>query len=236
MDLFKIGFIPIGGKKEEKTFEILVVLSKTVVKCVEKFRDGVNEFSKNNLEKGREILSEVEKLESEADEHNFKFKSRLGGGAFLPTYRGDLSKLSESIDDIADVAERSIREINRRPRVFEDLKKAEKKNEKAEFLRLGLVDLAEKAVKSTRALDKATSVLMKNMDEAAKRAEGIHKREQESDRKENELAMELYKHEDLLNPITVMQIKELIKSFGQISDAAEDSGNILSAMVYSIKA
>jgi hypothetical protein len=235
MSFFQIALLPIGGKREKKTFETLKNLSNTVVKSVKKFREGVSAYSELNFEKGEKILGEVDDLESEADKYGYQFESELGGGAFLPAFRGDLSKLAESIDDIADTAEESIREIYRRPRTFEDLAEAEKKDEEVKRIRSGLVELAEKSVGSAEALDRAVSVLMENMDEAAEIAEEVHRREHESDEKENEIAIYLFKKEKLLNPVTVMQIRGLINRFGAISDAAESSGDTLSAMTNALK-
>lgn len=234
--VLEITLLPIGGDREKKTFETLKNLSKSVVGSVRKFEEGVTAYSEQKFDEGKDLLIEVDELESEADEYGLKFESELGGGAFLPAFRGDLSRLAESIDDIADMAEESIREIYRRPKVFEDLAEAEEKNEEVKSIRVGLVDLASKAVASAETADKAVAMLMEDMDEAAERAEEVHRRERESDVKEDELAVELYKHEDLLSPITVMQIRGLIERFGAISDAAETSGDILSAMTNALKA
>lgn len=231
-----IYLLPIGGKREKKTFGTLKDLSDTVVETVDRFKDGVTAYSERKFDEGENLLAEVDELESEADNYVSKFESELGEGAFLPTFRGDLSRLAESIDNISDTAEDSIREIYRRPKIFDDLAEAEEKNEGVESIRTGLVNLAGKAVVSARSLDRAVSVLMEDMSEAGKRAEEVHRCEGESDEKEDEIARNLYKYEDLLNPITVMQIKELIEKFGAISDSAETSGDILSAMVFALKA
>ncbi len=236
MDFLKIGFLPVGGKKEKETYETLKEHSKSVVECVEKFEEGITAYSEQDYEKGEELLQEVDKLESKADKKGYEFEVALRKGAFLPAFRGDLSKLSETIDDIADTAEESIREIYRRPKVFEDLAEAEKENGDAESLRLGLVELASTAVSAARTTDKAISILMEDMDEAAEIAEEIHRVEHDADAKEDEIAIALYKHEDLLSPVTIMQMRLLIDKFGDIADAAEDSGDIISAMTFSLKA
>lgn len=235
MKFLGISLLPIGGNKEKKTFQTLTELSKTVVKCAEKFREGVQAYSNQNIEEGEKLLFEVDEIESEADIYCFQFESKLGEGAFLPVFRGDLSRLAESIDDTADMAEESIREIHRRTKLFDDLSQAEKENEKVASIRTGLVKLAGKAVESARVLDETVSTLTENMDKAAEKAEEIHSKEKDSDDKEDELAVELHKYEELLDPISVMQVRGLIDRFGAISDAAEASGDIISAMVYALK-
>lgn len=236
MRYLAVSLLPVGGEREKKTFETLKKLSESVVDSVEKFERGVTAYSEGEFDRGNDLLIEVDELESEADEYGFKFESMLGGGAFLPAFRGDLSRLAESIDDIADMAEESLREIYRRPRVFEVLREAEKEDEEVKSLRIGLVELAGKAVASAKSLDEAVSILMEDMDDAAKKAEEVHRKERDSDIKEDELAKHLYQYEDLLDPVTVLQIRRLIDDFGDISDSAEASGDILSAMTESLKA
>lgn len=236
MSIFEIGLLPIGGSKEKETFKTLKGLSESVVRCVKKFKESVEAYSELEFERGEELLKEVDELESEADEYGFRFESELGDGAFLPTFRGDLSRLAESIDDTADLAEESIREIHRRPKVFEKLAEAEEENEEIKIIRKGLVELAEIAVKSALVQDKAIDLLKKDMKEAAEKAEEIHRQERISDEKEDELALKLYDFEELLDPISVMQIRRLIDTFGAISNSAEASGDILSAMISALRA
>lgn len=236
MKFLEVSLLPIGGSKEKETFGILKELSKTVVDSVVKFEEGVKAYSSQDFERGEEVLKEVDKIESEADEYGLNFEMKLGRGAFLPAFRGDLSRLSEAIDDVADSAEESIREIYRRPKVFKKLAKAEKENKEVKSIREGLVDLANKAVASAKSLDDAASLLMEDMEKAAEKAEEIHRRERDSDIKEDELATNLYEHEALLDPISVMQIRRLIDRFGDISNAAEASGNIITAMTEALRA
>lgn len=235
MKFFLVNLLPVGGSKEKESFGILKNLSGNVVETVRKFRDGVRAYSELKYEEGESILKTVDELESEADKSGLEFESKLGDGAFLPAFRGDLSRLAESIDDTADMAEESIREIHRRPKIFEYLADAEKENEDIKSIRTGLVELAEKGVESAEAQDEAISSLMENMDRALEKAEEIHRRERESDVKEDDLAVKLHEHEDYLDPLTVMQTRGLIDRFGAISDSAETSGDILSAMVHALK-
>lgn len=236
MKYLAVSLLPFGGKREKKTFKTLKDLSSSVVASVVKFEEGVTAYSEQDFEEGGDLLIEVDELESEADKHGFKFESMLGGGAFLPAFRGDLSRLAESIDDIADMAEESLREIYRRPKVFEVLAEAEKEDEEVKSIRTGLVELAGKSVASVQSLDEAVSILMDDMDAAAEKAEEVHRKERDSDIKEDDIAKELYRHEDLLDPVTVLQVRRLIDDFGSISDSAESSGDILSAMTESLKA
>jgi len=235
LGFLEIALLPIGGGKEKEAFKILDNLSNNVLRNVEKFREAAEAYTEGDIEKGDKLFVEVDKIESEADKDGLKFEYKLGEGAFLPSFRGNLSRLAESIDDTADQATDALKEIHRRPKLFEELKEAEQKDENAKVLRQGLVDIAEKAVESTQTQKKAVSVLIDDMDEAIEKAEEIHLKERDSDKIEDKLAKDLYKYEELLNPITVMQMRELISRFGGVSDSAETSGDIISSMVHALK-
>ncbi|MBS3815202.1 MAG: DUF47 domain-containing protein [Hadesarchaea archaeon] len=236
MRFLEIALLPIGGGKEKSAFANFKKHSKSVVATVKKFEDAMKAYADQDYEKGEELLVKVDELESKADKLGWKFESGLGAGAFLPAFRGHLSRLSERVDDVADSAEESIRCVYLRPKLFEDLSKAEEKDEEVSKIKEKLVELASKSVNCAVALDKAVSLLMEDMEEAADMAEEIHRCERKSDMAEEELLKELYKHEELLPPLTVMQIKDLIESIAGISDTAEGAGDILSAMIVAMKA
>lgn len=236
LEIFDIALLPIGGGKEKEAFQTLKKHSEIVVDSVEKFKDAIEAYSKGELDEGNNLLHEIDQLESKADKIGEKFEASLGSGAFLPAFRGDLSRLGERVDDVVDMADEGIKEIHLRPRLFEELAEAEEENADVKAIRVGLVDLADKAVDSSKALDAGISVLMENMDVAALRAEEIHRREADSDEAEEELLRNLYKYENLLSPVTVIQIKAAVEQIGGISDVAEDAGDIISAMCVALKA
>lgn len=235
LEFLGITLLPVGGGKEKSVFEDFKKHSEAVVVTVRKFEEVIAAYSEEKYEKGEELRKEVDKLESKADRLGAKFEAGLSLGAFLPAFRGDLSRLSEKIDDVADMAEEAIRCVYLRPRVFEDLRKAERRNDEVKAIRVGLVELASKSVDCAGILHDTVSILMEDMDKAVEKAEEIHRHEGKSDIAEEKLIQELYKFEDLLPLLTVMQIKELIEMTAEISDTAEDAGDILSAMCVALK-
>jgi predicted phosphate transport protein (TIGR00153 family) len=236
LHVFGISLLPVGGKKEKAAFKTIKRHATAVAQTVEKFEEAFVAYSEQKFRKGETLAWEVDQLETKADRTRVKFETELGAGAFLPAFRGELARLSERLDDVADMAEDAIRGIRLRPRIFEVLTEAEKKKKGARAIRIGLVELTGKAVNTARALKTAIDTLLKDMDAAAKKAIEVDKFERESDIMEEELLKELYRYEKLICPVTVMQIKDTIEAIGEISNAAEDAGDILSAMVYSFKA
>lgn len=231
-----VGFLPIGGKREKAAFDTLKRHAAVVTNTVKKFKETMAAFSEQKFDKAEKLAQEVDQLESKADKTRVKFEAELGAGAFLPVFRGDLARLSERLDDVADMAEEAIRGIKLRPKLFDVLVKAEKKDKKAEAIRVGLVELAGKAVETARALEASIDLFLKDMDAAAKKTVEVDRFERESDTLEEKILKDVYRYEKLLCPITVMQIKDLIQQIGDISNSAEDAGDILSAMCYSLKA
>lgn len=230
-----MGLLSIGAKREKAAFETLKHHASAMVNSVKKFQETMLAFSERKFKEAEMLAQEVDQLESKADRIRARFESELGAGAFLPVFRGDLARLSERLDDVADVAEEAIRGIKLRPKLFEILARAEKKDRKAESIRIGLVELAGRAVKTAQALKESIDVFLEDMDAAIKKTVEVDKFERESDILEEKILQDLYRHEKLLCPITVMQIKDTIEQIGDISNNAEDAGDILSAMCYSLK-
>ncbi len=231
-----VSLLSIGAKKEKAAFETLKRHAAVVVNSVKKFREAMEAFSERKFEEAEKLAQEVDQLESKADGIRVKFESELGAGAFLPVFRGDLARLSERLDDVADMAEEAILGIKLRPKLFDILARAEKKDKKAEGIRIGLVELAGKAVETAQALKESIGVFLEDMDMAVKKTVEVDRFERESDILEEKILKDLYRYEKLLCPITVMQVKSTIEQIGDISNNAEDAGDILSAMCYSLKA
>lgn len=233
---FGFTILPIGGSREKTAFHTLKDHAEAVIDCVKKLRDAITAYAEGKIDKAEKLVELIDQKESEADGIQSKFQSMLGSGAFLPAFRGDLSRLSEDVDDVADMAEEAIRVVYLRPNIFEKLAEAEKKNEEAKAIRLSLEDLTSKAVASAEALKATISILLKDMDACTVMAEDIHRCEGESDAVEEKLLKNLYEYEDLLDPISVMQLRDLIEQIGAISNEAEDAGDRISAMCVALRA
>lgn len=235
LKILDIALISSLGGEEEKAYQKLKDLSNTVENSVEIFKKATKAYSDLDYERGGRLQSELDKLESKADQLGYEFKQRLGEGVFLPNFRRDLSHLAESVDDIADMANHSIMEISHRPELFEEIRNTEEENPEMKEIRKGLIEISDLALKSTSTLNEAVSVLLENMDEASEIVEEVHRQEKKSDDKEHQIIGIIYGNSDLLKPVSLIQIRKVIESFGGISDAAEKSGDRISSMVSALK-
>lgn len=235
-EIFGVTILPIGGRREKTAFHTLKEHSEIVVDCVKKLKDAITAYAEGRIDEAEKFVDLIDQKESEADKIQTKFQSMLGAGAFLPAFRGDLSRLSEDVDDVADMAEEAVRVVYLRPKIFDELAEAEKKDDGVKAIRLGLEDLTSKAVTSTEALRDTISILLEDMDACTVMAKEIHRCENDSDTAEEKLLKNLYEFEGLLDPISVMQVRKLIEQVGAISDEAEDSGDRVSAMCVALRA
>lgn len=231
------GLSPIGGGREKETLNVLIRNSKAVVDVVKKFEEMIIAlFSKRDIKKAEALGRAITDLESKADEGRRKFARSLSGGAFLPAFRGDLARLAERIDGVADTAEEVTRGILLRKKFLDALLKAERKRKKAEGIRKGLVRMGRLATQAAEALESSIKALASNVDLANAKVAEIEKIEHESDMVEQSLLAEVYEYEKLLDPVSVFQLNNIIRGIGDISDRAEDAGDVISIVSYSIKA
>ncbi len=232
-----IGISPIGGGKEKEALEILRKNAKDVVNIVKKFEEMMGAlFSERNFKKAETLGRQVTELETKADKGRRKFASSLGEGAFLPTFRGDLARLAEELDNVADTAEGVTRAILLREKLLDALLKAEKKQKKAKAIREGLIKMAGLATQTAEALRGSIDSLVSNIDVAKAKIEEVEELEHKTDLVEQSLLGEMYLYEKVLDPVSVIQLGILIRGIGDISDRAEDVGDILSIIRYTFRA
>lgn len=232
-----IGISPIGGGKEREALDILRNNAKSVVATVKKFEDMITAlFSERDMKKAQALGRQVTQLETKADEGRRKFTCNLGKGAFLPTFRGDLARLAEELDNVADTAEGVTRALLLRERLLDALSKAEKKQKKAKVIRESLVKMARLATQTTESLQGAIDLLVKNIDATKAKIDEVEKLEHESDLVEQSLLGELYEYEKVLDPVSMFQLSYLIRGIGDISDRAENVGDVISIVAYTFRA
>lgn len=231
-----IGLLPIGSKKEKEAFSLLKRNAREVLDVVKKFEDMIiASFSERDIAKTEALGRKISDLETNADKSRRKFTYALHKGAFLPVFRGDLARLAERLDDVADAAEEAMRVILLREKLFTALTNAEKKRKSAKVVREGLVKMAGLATKTVEALKSAVDMIMSDVDAANEKANEVEELEHESDIIEQGLINDLYEHEKLLDPISIMQLKEIIGGIGSISDRAEDASDVITIISYSFK-
>lgn len=236
-EILAITISPIGGEREKETLAVLQRNAKRITEVVKKFEDVITALlSERDIKKAQRLSKEVSELETKADAGRRKFASGLSQGAFLPAFRGDLARLAERVDAVADVAEGVARAFLLREKLLSALLKAERRQAKAKDLRTGLVKMAKLATQTAEALEASIRALVTNIDVALAKAKEVERLEHESDMVEQALLADVYEYEKLLDPVSVLMLNELIRGVGDISDRAEDAVDVLEILSYMFKA
>jgi hypothetical protein len=224
------------GGKEKEAFNLLKQNAEEVLNVVKKLEDVISAFfSEHDIHKAQKLGRKLGDIETKADKDRRKFTSALHEGAFLPVFRGDLAKLAEKLDDVADAAEEAMRAILLREKLLSAISKLERKRKSAKVIREGLIKMAKVTTKSVEALRNSIDAMMSNVDAANEKAQEVEELEHEVDIREQGLISDLYAYEKLLDPISVVQLKEIISRVGSVSDQAEDAADMISILSYGFK-
>jgi predicted phosphate transport protein (TIGR00153 family) len=233
-EALSISFTALGGGREKEAVKIMKQHVAIVLDVVKKLEELTKAFQKWDVKKLEALEAELDQLETKADGVRRKFEASLVEGAFLPAYRSDFSALAERIDDVADMAQEAARAFVWRGVFCDIIAKACKKKPGAREIAEGFVKIAQKAVDATTALKEAVGALMSNVEVARANANKVELAEHESDLLEEKLIKQLYTHERLFDPVSIMQIKDIVEKMGAVSNRAEDASDLISIISYVI--
>jgi predicted phosphate transport protein (TIGR00153 family) len=186
-------------------------------------------FIERDLGRAEALGKKIAGLESQADEARRKFIQKLYDGAFLPAIRGDLVELAERMDKVAD----AIEETSKCMLLREDL--LQKLGKRAKQVGEALRKVAGKSKEVVDSLVEAVNLLFVDINQVVSKVDEIQKLEHESDLLETEFTASLTELEKKLDPLSVIQLEELVRKLGSISDAAEDTGDVLLRLISGLK-
>lgn len=236
-EILAVAFAPLGGKRERESFDILKRNAREVTEVVRQFEKVVVAFfSERDLEKAKVLGRELSTIETKADKGRRDFMRMLHEGAFLPAFRADFARLAERLDNVADTAEGAARAIVLREKLFAVLTKAERRSAKLKGWSRRFLQMARLTTETVETLQASVEALATNVNDAMKRANDVDKLEHEVDIIEQGLLGELYAYERFLDPVSVLQLAEIIRRFGNITDRAEDASDAIAIVAYTIRA
>jgi len=236
-DILMVAFASVGGKKEREALEVLKQNASSIADVVKKFEDLIKAFFlEHDLEKASRYGKELSTLETEADNGRRKFMRILHEGAFLPTFRGDLARLADRLDRIADTTEGAARAILQRKKLTKAFLEAERKNPKVKEFASSLVKMADLTTKTVLALRDSVSMLTTDIDKALKKSQSVNRLEHQIDEMEAWVFEEMYEHERYFDPLSVVQLSDVLHRFENISDRAEDASDLIEIIAYTFRA
>jgi len=198
----------IFGKKEEKIIELIKNHLDLVEKTIESLRDYLEMYFSDG-EKATVIYEKIQTLESDADRIRRKVETDMYSGAFLPNFRGDLLGLIESVDKIANKAEFVADLIElQHPVIPNELKD-------------GVLRQIDLSLETFRMLKRSIEFLFEDLQKAGEYVILTEKREHEEDEVERGNIKKLFELD--IERCAKLELKEIIRSIGDIADRAEDS-------------
>ncbi|CAD5245102.1 TIGR00153 family protein [Thermococcus camini] len=204
--------MPIFGGKESSVFEAIDKHLEVVGESLVAFRELVDAYLNDDLERARAFEREVDQLESKADTLRRGIETMLYEGAFLPANRGDYVRLSELIDQVADAAESAAHTlILAKPKVPKELR--------AEILRL-----VESAVETYGVLVQAVNAMNSDVDRAIELAKAVEDAEEIADEVEYDVKGKVFESETITTYAKLIW-NQILTKIGDIADRAEDASD-----------
>jgi predicted phosphate transport protein (TIGR00153 family) len=236
-DISPIAAVHLGGKREREALEVLRKNADLVAGIVRKFGGLVTVFfSEHDTGKAETIGREISKMETEADRGRREFMRVLHEGAFLPAFRGDLARLADRLDRVADTAEGAMRTMLLREKIVRTLRAAERRSPKVKDFSARLQKMAELTIRTADTLKEAIGMLTTDIDSALKKVRDVNELEHEVDMVQQALLKDLYECERYFDPVSVMQLTDILERFENISDRAEDASDVIEIIAYTFRA
>ena len=237
MSILAIAFAPLVGKRERESFDILKRNAKEVTEVVRQFEKVIAAFfSEHDFGKAKALGKELSSLETKADEGRREFMRMLYEGAFLPVLRGDLARLAERLDTVADTAEGAMRAIVLREKLSAALGEAKRLSAKVKEWIDSFLRMAKLTIEVIENLQASVEALATDIDVAMRKANDVDKLEHEVDLIEEGLLHELYTYEKFLDPVSILQLADIVRRSGNVSDRAEDTSDAIAIVAYTLRA
>ncbi|MBW2202511.1 MAG: DUF47 domain-containing protein [Deltaproteobacteria bacterium] len=110
-------------KKEKEVIELIEKHADKVEECVSTSLSTLQAYLNGDIASAKKLARETDNLETQADLIRHHVRDKLYGGAYMPLLREDVYKLVESLDRVANAAEKCCDAfLNQRPVVPELLK------------------------------------------------------------------------------------------------------------------
>ena len=218
----------IGELFGKSPFRPLVEHAKKVNECVKLVRPLLEACVREDWEGIHRLQDAVTKLEYEADVVKHAIRDNLPRRYFLPVSREDLDRYLHSQDEIADSAQDfAVVLILRNTKVHPELVQ-----EFTDFVdQIVLVSETLTGAAQEMELLAETSFGGAEADSVLKKISGLGEGEWKADRMQRKLGQHIYRLEKELDPITISFYEKMLRSLSGIANAAENTGDILRAMI-----
>jgi predicted phosphate transport protein (TIGR00153 family) len=110
-------------KKEKEVIDLIEQHAAKMEACLSTAIETLQTYLEDDIAKAKNLARRTDALESEADLIRLQIRDRLYSGAYMPVLREDIYKLVESLDRVANAAEKCCDTfINQRPEIPAELR------------------------------------------------------------------------------------------------------------------
>jgi predicted phosphate transport protein (TIGR00153 family) len=205
-----------GREREEQVLARMVDFADQVVVIVEKLQDVVEKFTAQRYEELATAATELDQLESRADDAKEAILDQVCLGGVFPIHRADLARLVSSMDNIANLAAGAADRFS--------VRKFALPKEMTEQL----VALAKVDVEATHTLREAVVAMGKDLQQAIKLAGRVDKIESRAD----DLYASMYRtmFDMDIDFKAFHQLKSILDRLENIADRCNDNAELLRHM------
>lgn len=203
-------------------FKPLVEHAKSVLECIELINPVIDAWFAEKWDEIENLKTKISDKEKEADEKKIDIRQRLPKSIFFPVPRGDLMRILNNQDDIADTAEDlCVLLTMRKTKIPREIK-----NDVRQLAQKG-IDACRIILKATEELDilleaSFTGPEAKKIIEIADTAGKI---EYEADLIAQKALKKLFQMEEKLDMITIFFCMTIFKTLGNLANYAENCGD-----------
>ncbi len=110
-------------KKEKEVIDLIEQHAAKMEACLSTAIETLLTYLEDDIAKAKTLARRTDALESEADLIRLQIRDRLYSGAYMPVLREDIYKLVESLDRVANAAEKCCDTfLNQRPEIPKELR------------------------------------------------------------------------------------------------------------------
>ena len=209
-------------------FAALVAHTKKVHECVLLVKPLLEACIREDYDEIHRLQDQVTRLEYEADQIKHEIREHLPRRYFIPVSREDLEGFLHCQDDIADEAQDfAVILLIRNTKIHPDLQQEFRELlEQVLTVVNSLVNAAEELQTLARSSFEGAEA-QKVLEEVS----GLGQQEWMADRIQRRVSQHIYRLEKELDPVTIIFYEKMLHSLSQIANAAENTGELLRAMI-----
>jgi len=222
-DIF--GRFHLADRKEKRTLELLMIHFLDVVEAVLQLEPLLESARRSDWKTVEEISDTISELEKKADNSHREAVIAISKGAFFSGIREDFLQLMEQNDTVADATHIAARIISDTPIDTRSLQIL------YEEPKATAAELISKTKETVYLLEEAIKAIAVDSQLAVSKSLLVEHAEGEASTIRDRLIKQIFSHKGELDVLTLLQLRDFVLKLDDVASAAEDSSDIVIALV-----